>query len=257
MLETLLITFREGLEAFLIVAITLAYIIKTKRYYFVPAVKAGVVVALLLSATAGYHISTLAQNPVMEGTLALIAGGLVASMTLYVMKNARHFRGDIHQRIDREAEKNSAIAMIGIFAFTVLMISREGMETALMLGSIAGQMHATEMFAGAAAGLGLTGLIGYLWVKQSDKINLRLFLQVTGIFLVIFSLHLFVYGIHELSEMDLLPFVDNYPIHIATEPFAHGHIVAQIITYSLVAVPCIWLAFSFVRDRVFHAQAAE
>lgn len=247
MLDTLLITFREGLEAFLIVAITLAYLIKTGRRNLAPAVYAGVATAVVISATTGYHIQELAEDPVMEGTLALVAGLLVASMTIYVMKTARHIRAAITTRIDHHAQKPTAWAMLGLFAFSTLMVAREGMETALLLGTISAEHQGSAIMAGAVAGLALTAIIGLLWVRQSKHINLRLFLQVTGVFLVLFSIHLFMYGIHELSEMSALPFVDNFAVHTATESFDGDNLMAQILSYGLIAIPCLWIAASYVK----------
>jgi high-affinity iron transporter len=63
MIDTLLITFREGLEAFLIVAITLAYLTKTNRLALIPAVYAGVGVAILLSSYIGYRIGDCTPVP--------------------------------------------------------------------------------------------------------------------------------------------------------------------------------------------------
>lgn len=251
MLETLLITFREGLEAFLIVAIMLAYLTKTGRFNLITPVYAGSIVALLISATTGYHIKEMASNPVTEGTLALIAGGLVATLTVYVMKTAKTIRQEIHSRLEKQAEQDGAMAEIGIFLFTVLMISREGMETALMLGSLSKHIGGEATLVGIGGGLALVGLIGYFWIKQSHRINLKLFLQVTGIFLVLFSVHLFLYGMHELSEMGALPLPDsmNMAFHTFTERFEPDHPIGQAITYSLLVIPCGWLLVSYLRDR--------
>ena len=139
MLETLLITFREGLEAFLIVAITLAYLTKTGRAHLKTPVYAGIVVALLVSATTGFHIAELADTPLMEGILALVAGVLVASLTFYVMKTAGKIKESINNKIEQQAQKAGIWAVVGIFLFTVVMIAREGMETALLLGAISGK----------------------------------------------------------------------------------------------------------------------
>lgn len=251
MTETLIITFREGLEAFLIVAIMLAYLQKTGRIHLIKPVYMGVVTALLISATTGYHIKGLAEEPAMEGTLALIAGALVATLTVYVMKTAKTIRQDIHDRIEQHAGRENTTAEIGIFLFTVLMIAREGMETALMLGAISSQVNSVQMLTGAVAGLVLVAVIGYFWIKQSHRINLKLFMQVTGIFLVLFSIHLFLYGLHELSEMNLLPLPDNMNIafHHITESFEPDKPVGQIITYSLLGLPLGWLLFSYIKGR--------
>ena len=258
MLETMLITFREGLEAFLIVAIMLAYLSKTGRYNLIKPVYAGIAVALLVSATTGYHIRELAEEPVWEGTLALMAGGLVASLTWYVMKTAKTIRQDIHNRLEKEASQEGVLAEIGIFFFTVLMISREGMETALMLGTVSAQESAAAIFGGAALGIALVAMMGFFWIKQSNKINLKLFLQVTGIFLILFSVHLFLYGLHELSEMSILPLPEdlNMTFHHVTESFEPDQPIGQIITYSLIVVPCGWLGFVWLRDRFARTGTA-
>ena len=54
MLQALVITLREGLEAFLIVAISLAYLRKSGRVELVPAVRWGIGAALVVSAVGGY-----------------------------------------------------------------------------------------------------------------------------------------------------------------------------------------------------------
>lgn len=252
MLETAVVVFREGLEAFLVVAIMLAYVTKTGRGNLKKPIYTGVVIALLISATTGWHIAGLAQDPLWEGALALIAGAFVASFTLYVMKNAKNIRGNIGESLEKKAQQEGAGADIGVMLFTILMVSREGMETALMLGALSGQENALQMWIGAIAGAALVGMIAYLWISQSSKINLRLFLQVTGVFLILFSLELFLYGLHEMSEMNALPFIGedmNVTFHIWTEIIEHP-IISNVIAVALLVIPCAWLGGSFVREKL-------
>ncbi len=250
MLETLLITFREGLEAFLIVAIMLAYLAQTGRQHLSKSVYGGIGVALLISATTGWHIAELADNPATEGILSLIAGALVASLTFYVMKTAKTIKQSITGKIDNHAEKDGMAAAFGIFLFTVIMITREGMETALMLGALSTQIDAATMLTGAALGILATAIIGYFWVTQSHRINLRIFMQATGIFLILFAAHLFLYGIYELAETPLWPFAGGEELHNALRPYASGKsLIGQITIYGLLALPCAWLLVAYVRDK--------
>lgn len=250
MLETLLITFREGLEAFLIVAIMLAYLTKTGREDLKKPVYFGIITALLISATTGWHIAELADTPMMEGALSLVAGVLVASLTFYVMKTAKHIKKAITDKIDAHAEKAGKAAIVGIFIFTVLMIAREGMETALMLGTISANVNAAQMLIGAILGIGCTAAIGYMWVKHSDKINLRIFMQVTGIFLMLFAVHLFLYGVYELTEVEGSIFYHE-GIHQFIKPVASSKTVfGQAIIYSLLVVPCGWLFGSYALSKL-------
>lgn len=248
MLETCLIVFREGLEAFLIVAIMLAYVTKTGRAELRQPIFWGIAVAMVISATTGWHVADLAKNPVWEASLAIIAGALVASFTLYIMRTAKTIRHDIHARMEQNAHKGGLMAMIGIFLFTILMISREGMETALMLGAMTAQHETSSMWMGAALAAILVSVVSYLWSVQSQKINLRLFLQVTGIFLVLFSIYLFIYGLHELAELGYIPFMGGEEEH--EEPSMLGEIFKHVATYGLAVIPCAWLGYSYLRDRL-------
>ena len=259
MFETFIITFREGLEAFLIVAIMAAYLVKTNRRQLMKPLYIGIAAAFLISATTGLHVAEMAENPIWEGSLAMIAGALVASFTAFIMMNAGSIRGDIHKPIDDHAAKAGFFAAFGVFIFTVLMIAREGMETALMLGTISAQANAGEMWVGAIVGLVSVALIGYMWVTQSNKINIKLCLQVTGIFLILFAIDLFIYGIHELSEMYALPLVGykvNDWLHHNTEIFGHGSLYSQVVTYALLIVPTAWLLISYLDEKMAFDRSA-
>jgi len=256
MFETFTITLREGIEAFLIVAISLAYLEATGRAYLAKAVYAGITTAVAVSALGGVYLAELAQNPYWEGGLAMIAGLLVLSLTVVMMRNAKNIRGEIHNRLENTAGRTGLGAQIGVFAFIVLMIAREGMETALMMGSLAGNVDAASMLSGAVAGLVTAAGVGVLWVKGSHLINLRLFMQVTGIFLSLFAAYMFIYGVHEFTEMNAMPLVDNAFWHEHTENFAHGGLYGQIMQYGMVVVPAVWLALAGLKRR-FSGQGAH
>lgn len=252
MLETLLITFREGLEAFLIVAITLAYLTKTNREDLKKPVYWGIVIALIVSATTAWHIAGMANTPLMEGALALVAGVLVASLTYYMMTTAHKIKEHIGAAVEKHAAKAGMGAMVGMFLFTVVMISREGMETALMLSAISTKTEGSQMIIGGLLGLGLTAVIAYLWASQSHKINLKLFMQVTGVFLLLFAVHLFLYGIYELTEVEGTIFY-NDAIHQAMKPFVSSKtLFGQLTIYGLLVVPCAWLFVSYAKDKFFR-----
>ena len=256
MLETALIVFREGLESFLIIALTVAFLRQTGKAALIPAIAAGVGVALIISVSIGYAADDVAENSLTSGLLALLSGGLVASMTYGVMKTAKSIRSNLTRTVEYHATKATVPALLGLFAFTVLMISREGIETALMLGTMAQDMSVSTLVSGAVLGLIATFLIGGLWIKNAHLINLRLFLQTTGVFLIIFSLHLAMYGIHELSEADALPFIDNFALHTATEGVEPNTPLGQAILYSMIAVPCLWLAYGIITDKIKKSKAA-
>jgi high-affinity iron transporter len=124
------------------------------------------------------------------------------------------------------------------------MISREGMETALLMGTLLTQVQALSILAGAIAGTLSAAGVAMLWSRYGHRVNLALFFQVTAIFLMVFVVQLLVYGFHELTEANLFP--GSEALHWATEPYGPDGIYGQYLTYLLVAVPLGWLLLAML-----------
>jgi high-affinity iron transporter len=247
MLQMFVITLREGIEAFLIVAIALAYLRKTGRDALVPAVLWGTGAGVTLSLILGIKLAEYAVQPIWEGLLALIAVVLVTSMVIYMLRTAKHLRTEIGARLEAAAQKTGAAAWLGVFAFTVLMITREGMETAFLIDAVALRTGAPDIIAGALGGVALAGGLAWAWSRYGHRVNLALFFQVTSIFLLLFALQLLLYSFHEFAEAKALP-IDNEYWHDATEAYAEG-VYAQIYSLALVLVPAAWLAIAAFKSH--------
>lgn len=253
MFETLLITLREGIEAFLIVAITLAYLRKTGRAALAPAVYSGTVLALLLSVVAALALREVVVTPLYEGLLAVVAAVLVLSMLVYMKKAARQLSGNIRERVDAAAARAGVGAHLAIAGFTLLMITREGMETAFMIASLMGQAETSAMVAGAVLGVLLAAALAWAWSRYGQRVNLARFFQVTALFLGLFVVQLAFYAFHEFTEAGVLP-LDNAYWHLATEPYAPEGEYGAWFSYGLVLLPLTWLAFTLWRDRAVRGR---
>ena len=102
-----------------------------------------------------------------------------------------------------------------MFFFTLLMISREGMETALLMSTLLTQVrrrHHRRRRRRHARG----GGVALLWSRYGHRVNLALFFQVTAVFLLVFVVQLLIYGFHELTEANMFP--NSEALHWATEP---------------------------------------
>lgn len=241
-----MITLREGLEAFLIVAITLAYLRKTGRPALLGAVYAGTGTALLASWGASLIFAQAGNKPLWEGVLALVTAVLVATFTVHVLRTAKFLKREIEGRLEQAAANRCA--WWGVFGFTVLAITREGMEAALLLASTFLQSDMHDFFAGALIGLLAAGAIAALWGRLGHRVNLARFLQVTAIFLLLFVVQLVLYAFHELTEAGALP-LDNVYWHVATEPYGPEGIYGHWLTYGLVAMPLAWLIVTSIGMR--------
>jgi high-affinity iron transporter len=242
MLQAFIITLREGLEAFLIVAISLAYLRKTGRHQLVPAVHWAIGVSVLVSIGASLLFQRANNQALWEGVLALTAAALVATLIVHMWRHAKRLKREIEARLESSALQTGARAMAGVFLFTLVMITREGMETALLMGTLIFQTSAFDIIAGAAAGTTAAAFVAWLWSRYGHRVNLALFFQVTAVFLAVFVVQLLIYGFHELTEANIFPYSE--PLHWATEPYGPDGRYGQYLTYMLVLLPMGWLAFA-------------
>jgi high-affinity iron transporter len=248
MFQTLVITLREGIEAFLIVAIMLAYLDKTGRARLARAVYWGIGAAVLASIGMSLLLAQAENKPLWEGLLALVAALLVASLIAYMRRKALRIRAEINARLEAEARKEGAAAALGVFAFTLFMITREGMETALLLNALLFSTDAREMAAGAVLGVAAATALAWGWARHGRRVNLPRLLQATAIFLAVFVVQLFVYAFHEFTEAGVLP-LDNEFWHLASEPYGPEGVHGQWLTYGMVLLPGAWLLAARLRDR--------
>ena len=242
MLQALIIVFREGFEAFLTVAIIVAYLKKTGRDALRPAVWAGIAASVAASAALGYVLQQVNQ-PLWEGVLALVAAVLVASFVIHIWRVAPTMKRDMETRLEQRA--SSRWAWLGVFGFTLLMITREGMETALMLIQV-GNMP--RFWLGCVLGLAAAAFMSWLFAHYGHRINVKRFFQVTGLFLLLFTVQIVFYAIHEFSEAEILP--NSEAIHLATEPYSADGRYSMHIMFGMVAVCAIWLAVMTLKDRM-------
>ncbi|MGZ8251797.1 MAG: FTR1 family iron permease [Methylophilaceae bacterium] len=253
MFETLMIAFREGLEAFLIVAIAITYLRKAKYDALIPSVHAAIIVSIVGCTILGVVMAKIgALRPLWEGILALTAAVLVITCTTHMVRMGKHMKNEITSAINQAAEKTGFAAKVGIFSFIVLMIGREGLEAATMIASLAQNNGMEPLAIGGVLGIAIAGGVAWAWTRYGKNINLSRFFQVTAIFMVIFSIQLVIYAFHEFteaSEIASLGLFDSSYWHHATEPWGPQGEIGAWISYSLILVPIGFLIFSTLQDR--------
>ncbi|HXA15797.1 MAG TPA: FTR1 family protein [Thermoanaerobaculia bacterium] len=251
MIPALIIVFREGFEAFLSVAIILAYLRKTGRNSLRPAVYAGIVTSIVASFALGWWLMRVNQS-FWEGVLGLIAAVLVASFVVHVWRTAPKMKGDMERRLDVYSSATSRLlAVAGVFGFTVLMVTREGMETALMLI----QVRNSRFILGSLLGIAAAAAMSWAWAHYGHRIDIKRFFQVTGLFLLLFTLQILFYSIHEFSEAEVLGRWSE-AIHNATEPFSPVGIYGKWLSVLMVGLCAAWLVGASMKDRFARSRAA-
>lgn len=255
MFQALLICFREGLEAFLIVAIAALFLRKAHNHALLGALRWGVVTALAACTVLGVVLARVGEmSSAWAGVMALVAAAAVIWCVVHMMHAGKGMGQEITRRLGEIAALQGRQAWWSVFLFTIFMISREGVEAATMIASLAVNAEVGAMAWGGALGIALAGLVSLLWVRYGHRVNLGRFFRVTAWFMVVFGIQLVVYALHEFSEAGLVPGVDNSVLHLMTEDLAEGWI-AQLISIALVVVPTAWLLLAHWQDRRVHAQA--
>lgn len=249
-LEALVVTLREGIEAALVVGILLAHLRKTGREVLTRAVFFGVGAAVLASILGAVLIQRYGldpENEILEGTVMFVAAGLVGSLVVWMWRTGRSVRRRLEERLDTLAGPAGAgtvesRAALGVFAFAFLMVLREGVETVLFLAALSGTIGANPLYNALGGGLGLllAILFGYLLVQGSVRVNLHRFFAITGVVLLTLVGKLLAGGFHEFFEVGLLP---SSPFWLAVVGLFTRESTSLLVLILLIALPGLCLAW--------------
>ncbi|HXV28057.1 MAG TPA: FTR1 family protein [bacterium] len=252
MLQAFIVVFREGFEGFLIAAIILAYLKKTEKLSLLSAVYWGIAFSILASAVLGYLLWQGANGPLWEGIFGVISAVLIGWLVIHMWRTAAHLKEDMENHMTRATEeKTSKAAYFGTFLFTAFMISREGMETALLLM----QIHEAQIVTGIFLGILSAASMAFLWARFGHLINLKRFFQVTSIFLLLFVVQIIIYSFHEFTEAGILPNSDW--LHAVTEPYSPEGLYGKWFTLIMIAGCALWLLGAWAFDKISKVAAEK
>src|ERR1051325_1019492 len=156
MLNSFIIVMREGFESFLLVAVILAYLRKSEQKWLNSSVYVAIALALAASGGLAYVLNTgvddatvqnifgsfiggyinqfLSDESLPEAILGAVAVVMVGTLVIHMWRTGPKAQQRMRERLSAVSSKRSRVAaVLGVFLFTFLMVTREGMETALML----------------------------------------------------------------------------------------------------------------------------
>jgi high-affinity iron transporter len=135
MIPSFIISFREVLEAALVVGIILSYLVKTKQTKHNNVVYYGVISGILASIIGAFLFTKIAggfsgrAEEIFEGVTMLAGAFLLTTMILWMMRQ-KHIAKEIEQRVDTEIKNTHKF---GLFALVFIAVLREGIETVIFL----------------------------------------------------------------------------------------------------------------------------
>lgn len=200
------ITLREGLEAFLVVAILLACLNRVGATAFSRFIWAGVGLAVLASAVAAGALQAVALQftaraaALFEAGASLLAAAVLTWMVHWMQGRSRSLRNEVETAAARAVRRGETWGLAAL-AFTT--VAREGLETVLFLFALAAGGRG-EILAGAAAGLAAAGAVVVAVFRSSRRVNLRAFFLATGVLLVVIAAGFLAHTVRGLQEAGVL-----------------------------------------------------
>lgn len=245
---SLLITFREALEAALIVTIMVTYLRKIGKQELNKYSYLGAGSAIVVSLLVGVGIQKIygglgdTVGQLFEGVASLTAVVVLTSMIFWMTKHSKWIKGELEGKIKQAVTQGE---LYGIAALSFIAVVREGLETVLFLSATFIQDQVGTII-GAVIGALIVSGISVLLMKGTVNLEISRFFKVTSILLLVFGAGLAGYGVHELIEagegsgigfgvLGEKPFDVNPPVNLdGTYPLLHEKGVVGSVLKALV-----------------------
>ena len=274
MLQTFLTGLREGLEAALVVSILMSFMVRSGHRDRIPALWAGVAVAVIVSFGFGalLHYTSASMSfeaqEAFSGILSIVAVGFVTWMVFWMKRASRTLKGELQDKMSAAIE----IGAIGVFTAALLAVGREGLETALFLyPTFQAQGSGAGPAVGAVLGILTAVVMGVLLYRGVVSMNLAVFFKVTGAALIVIAAGVVAYGVHDLQEAGILPGIDNLAWDVDGWEITSWYgallkgsfnlgpqmTVLEIVTYMGYLIPTMFLFLRPARTALIDATAEQ
>ncbi len=207
-LYSLLIIVREGLEALLIVAAIIAYLVKNQHQDKLPLIRQSVIVALFASIVTAVIFSWLfagagQSKELLEGITMLLAVIILFSVSYWLLSKVESQRWKAWLQ-GKFADSLGSGSVIGLWLASFLAVYREGAETVLFYFALAGDVSNASGHLSILAGF-VTGclilLMAYLVMRFTViRLPLKPFFIVTSGFMYLMAFVFAGKGMLELIE---------------------------------------------------------
>jgi len=209
---------REGLEAILVIAAIIAYLVKSGNGKSLKNVYIGAVAGILASFAAAAVLYFVKQavagagmaQELIEGITALIAVCVLFYVSNWMISKAEAaaWTGYIDNKVRSGVEKRSAFTL----AFTAfLSVFREGAEVVLFYQPMLQEGNAGMVWAGFGAGVVILVFVYLAITKLSVKLPIKVFFTATSILMAVMCVSFLGSGIKELAEGNLFDLTLRVP----------------------------------------------
>jgi high-affinity iron transporter len=242
---------REGLEALLVVAAIIAFLIKSGRREALPWIHAGWVGALALGAVTWFVASTLidisgATRELTEGFTALAAAAILlyAGFWLHDKSHAQGWKRFIERYLKDALQKGTLWTLAGL---SFLAVYREAFETVLFYQALwqqAGEGAQTAILGGAAGGAATLGFLAWLILRYGVRLPVGLFFSACSALMAVLAFAFTGHGVKALQEAGMVP---ASPLGTFSFPALGLYPTTQSLAAQAFVLILICLVYAWVR----------
>ncbi|MFA6391306.1 MAG: FTR1 family protein [Patescibacteria group bacterium] len=199
-------SFREGLEAFLILILIFRFLTKTENQHLNRSVIYGFISSIVFSLVFGgllFIIGSQFDNldeigKVWESIISIVAVGFVTSFIIWMIRHGDGIKSYVESKTAFRLTKK------GIYIISFVLVGREGVEIALF--SFAGQYH----YLSVVIGIFLAMIVALGIFFSLFRINISVLFKITLLYIIIQVGYLLGYGIHEgLSALNSTGYLES------------------------------------------------
>jgi len=246
------IILREALEAILIIAAIIAFLINTGSRQTIRYIHIGWISAIAAGLVTWYLARTVisisgASRELIEGITSILAAAVLFYVSYWLISKIEvgKWKEYIKSKVETALNKKSVIALVSV---SFLAVYREAFETVLFYQALSYQAdgNIAPVIWGLLAGLAVTAIIGFLIFKLAIRIPLKYFFSATSLLLYFLCFILIGKGIHELqgagvigiSFVDYVPRIETLGIYPTLET-----LIPQAFIVAAFLFASFWIAY--------------
>ncbi len=209
MLSTLIIVFREALEAILVISIAMVASrgIEASSRWIYAGVTCGLILAMIVALFAEVIAASMAGmgQELFNASVLISASLLMVWSAIWMRRQGKEISDRINLRCSEIKGEGVSIALLAIAVG--LAVAREGSEVVLFLHGVAatGGDHLTGMLTGALSGLLLSLAVALLLYRSLVKIPIRLVFSIITFLIVLLAAGMASQGMAYLVMIDAVP----------------------------------------------------
>ncbi|WP_071460311.1 FTR1 family iron permease [Bacillus massilinigeriensis] len=243
-IQALLITFREVLEALLIVGIIVTYLKRMDHRKYTKYVWLGAGLAVLASIGIAMLFQVVFTGFAAMGSeiylkigIMIVSTILLTQMVFWMASHSKDLKGNMEGKMNKFITTGNIVGMV-IHSFLVVL--REGVETVFFFAAITGgNIGAAMQGWGAITGALIAILVSYFFFKGTMRVPLKTFFKVTGAFIILISAGLLVQAISMMQDINLIgsvmPHVYDITWLLPEHPIDYEHYLRDTGTAPLLS----------------------